>query len=88
MKSIGRAAAAQWTKRLTRKGQTRVRNWKGANILLSHWCGGYRAEAGNQQSSPELSQTRIEMRTLPLNKGGGNVVSAICAIMDDILSTT
>ena len=25
MKSIGRAAVAQWTKRLTRKGQTRVR---------------------------------------------------------------
>ena len=25
MKSIGRAAVAQWTKRLTRNGQTRVR---------------------------------------------------------------
>ena len=25
MKSIGRAAVAQWTKRLTRTGQTRVR---------------------------------------------------------------
>ena len=36
MKSICRPAVAQWTKRLTRKGQTRVRNWKGANILLSH----------------------------------------------------
>ena len=36
MKSIGRAAVAQWTKRLTRNGQTRVRIWKGANILLSH----------------------------------------------------
>ena len=84
MKSICRPAVAQWTERLTRKGQTRVRNWKGANILLSHWRRGYRAEAGNQQSSSELSQTRIAMRTLPLNKGGGNVVSAICAIMDEI----
>ena len=36
MKSICRAAVAQWTKCLTRNGQTRVRNWKGANILLSH----------------------------------------------------
>ena len=35
MKSICRLAMAQWTERLTRKGQTRVRNWKGANILLS-----------------------------------------------------
>ena len=35
MKSICRQAVAQWTERLTRKGQTRVRNWKGANILLS-----------------------------------------------------
>ena len=35
MKSVCRAAVAQWTKRLTRNGQTRVRNWKGANILLS-----------------------------------------------------
>ena len=35
MKSICRPAVAQWTERLTRKGQTRVRNWKGANILLS-----------------------------------------------------
>ena len=34
MKSIGRTAVAQWTKRLTRNGQTRVRIWKGANILL------------------------------------------------------
>ena len=34
MKSVCRAAVAQWTKRLTRTGQTRVRNWKGANILL------------------------------------------------------
>ena len=33
MKSICRPAVAQWTERLTRKGQTRVRNWKGANIL-------------------------------------------------------
>ena len=32
MKSICRAAVAQWTKRLTRNGFTRVRNWKGANI--------------------------------------------------------
>ena len=82
MKSICRLAVAQWTERLTRKEQTRVRNWNGANILLSHWHRGYRAEAGNQQSLPELSQTRIAMRTLPLNIGGGNVVSAICAIMD------
>ena len=35
MKSVCRAAVAQWTKRLTRNGYTRVRNWKGANILLS-----------------------------------------------------
>ena len=35
MKSVCRAAVAQWTKRLTRNGQTRVQNWKGANILLS-----------------------------------------------------
>ena len=34
MESICPAAVAQWTKRLTRNGQTRVRNWKGANILL------------------------------------------------------
>ena len=41
MKSIGRAAMAQWTKRLTRNGQTRVRNWKGANILLLQlYCSG------------------------------------------------
>ena len=33
MKSIGRAAVAQWSKRLTRNGQTRVRIWKGANIF-------------------------------------------------------
>ena len=33
IKSIGRAAVAQWTKRLTRNGRTRVRNWKGANIF-------------------------------------------------------
>ena len=26
---------AKWTERLTRKGQTRVRNWKDVNILLS-----------------------------------------------------
>ena len=32
MKSICRAAVAQWTKRLTRNGYTRVRNWKGANF--------------------------------------------------------
>ena len=37
MKSVCRAAVAQWTKRLTRNGQTRVRNWKGANILLSQY---------------------------------------------------
>ena len=37
MKSIGRAAVAQWTKRLTRNGQTRVQNLKGANILLLHY---------------------------------------------------
>ena len=37
MKSICRPAVAQWTERLTRKGQTRVRNWKGANILLSQY---------------------------------------------------
>ena len=30
IKSIGRAAVAQLTERLARKGQTRVRNWKGA----------------------------------------------------------
>ena len=36
MKSMCRPAVAQWTERLTRKGQTRVQNWKGANILLSH----------------------------------------------------
>ena len=36
MKSICRATVAQWTKRLTRNGYTRVRNWKGANILLLH----------------------------------------------------
>ena len=36
MKSICRPAMAQWTERLTRKGKTRVQNWKGANILLSH----------------------------------------------------
>ena len=35
MRSICRPAVAQWKERLTRKGQTRVRNWKGANILLS-----------------------------------------------------
>ena len=35
MKSICRPAVAQWTERLTRKEQTRVRNWNGANILLS-----------------------------------------------------
>ena len=35
MKSICRPAVAQWTEHLTRKGQTRVQNWKGANILLS-----------------------------------------------------
>ena len=33
MKSVFRAAVAQWNKCLTRTGQTRVRNWKGANIL-------------------------------------------------------
>ena len=38
MKSICWPAVAQWTQRLTRKGQTRVRNWKGANILLSHFA--------------------------------------------------
>ena len=32
MKSIGRAAVAQWTKRLTRNGYTRVRIWKGAHF--------------------------------------------------------
>ena len=37
MKSICRPAVVQWTECLTRKGQTRVRNWKGANILLSHY---------------------------------------------------
>ena len=58
MKSIGRTAVAQWTKRLTRNGQTRVQNWKGENICLSHWRRGYRAEAENQQSSPVLSQTK------------------------------
>jgi hypothetical protein len=36
MKSVCRAAVAQWTRRLTRNGHTRVQNWKGANILLSH----------------------------------------------------
>ena len=35
MKSICRPVVAQWTERLTRKGQTRVQIWKGANILLS-----------------------------------------------------
>jgi hypothetical protein len=35
MKSVCRAAVSQWRKRLTRNGQTRVRNWKGANIHLS-----------------------------------------------------
>ena len=34
MKSICRAAVAQWTKRLTRNGYMLVRNWKGANIVL------------------------------------------------------
>ena len=37
MNSISRAAVAQWTKRLTRNGYTRVQNCKGANILLLHW---------------------------------------------------
>ena len=37
MKSICRAAVAQWTKRLTRNGYTLVQNWKGANILLLHY---------------------------------------------------
>ena len=82
IKSIGRVAVAQWTKRLTRNGQTRVRI-REAHIF-DNTIRGYRAEAGNQQSSPVLSQTRIAMRTLPLNKGGGNVVSAICAIVDEI----
>ena len=35
MKSIGRAAVAQWTKRLTRNGQTRVRIRK-AHIFDVH----------------------------------------------------
>ena len=34
LKSVCRAAVAMWTKLLTRNGQTRVQNWKGANILL------------------------------------------------------
>ena len=29
MKSVCRAAVAHWTRRLTRNGQKRVRNWKG-----------------------------------------------------------
>ena len=35
MKSVCRAAVAQWTKRLTHNGQTRVQNRKGANIFFT-----------------------------------------------------
>ena len=38
MKSICCAAVAQWPKRLTRNGYTRVRNWKGANIYFTNFC--------------------------------------------------
>ena len=37
MKTIGFAKVAQCKKRMTGTGQTRVRNWKGSNILLLHW---------------------------------------------------
>ena len=33
MTSLGRATVAQWTKRLTQNGKTRIRIWKGANIF-------------------------------------------------------
>ena len=36
MKSICRPSVAQWTKRLTRNGLTRVPNWKGA-LLMCLW---------------------------------------------------
>ena len=45
---VCRAAVAQRTKRLTRTGQTRVRNWKGANIRLLHSI--YKAVIINQRS--------------------------------------
>ena len=45
MKSIYRTAVAQWTKRLIRTGQTRVRNWKNANS-------GFRVGGGRSSHSP------------------------------------
>ena len=36
MKSICCAAVAQWRKRLTRKGYTRVQNWKGAYFNITY----------------------------------------------------
>ena len=36
MKTIGRAAVAQWTKRLTRNGQTRVRIREGHIFDITH----------------------------------------------------
>ena len=44
------------TKRLTRKGQTRVRNWKGANILLLHWRRGYTSQSEKTNASSLIRQ--------------------------------
>ena len=43
----GYKAVAQWTKRLTRNEQMRVRNWKGVNILLSQ-------DYGNNTTIPNV----------------------------------
>ena len=65
MKSICRPAVAQWTERLTGKGQTRVRNWKGANILLSQFyrysnCCAFAFTAAAGASRADLDSSVVE----------------------------
>ena len=49
MKTVCRAALAQWKERLTRNGQTRVQISKGAYFLYYNGVAAIRANAGKQQ---------------------------------------